>query len=530
MLFMRSYLLILLFSFSTSVFAQQFQATYGGNGHDMGAEICLADDGGYVILGSTDGFGAGGRDIYLFKLNTIGGIVWTRTYGGPGNDEGKSLGKTIDGGFIVAGNKANAVTSKQECYLIKTDSNGFIVWSKTYGDSVCNFSVNKLICTSDGGFALTGYCDSAGVKKIFLLKTDSVGLTDWSRIYNGVNNSQAYDLKQTSDSGYILTGYTDETTFTYWLKLSVLKTDSAGTIQWTSTLGNSVNTLYGNSIVETNDGGYLVLGGIRSFVAVGGGPSIIKLDSTGTVEWEIPFGSFVTGAIKQTSDGGYLVAGYHQEPVYWGPWVTPYFYDNPKFIKFNVSGSTIWGWEYHGIDNPARVMSFCETSDGGFALLGTMDSVPIAQDIYLIKTDSVGSSGCNERSRLFYSGPTGPTLPTVAVSFSTATISINETPVIDSVGSGGVETMMCYLSIEEKMADLEQITAFPNPTSGRISFSKLKPESMIQLFDCVGQLVLQTIIKTETENFDLSNQKRGIYLYKVENSKGEVSTGKIILQ
>src|ERR1041384_6802638 len=86
-------------------FAQQvtFQKTYGGASTDMCYSVQQTSDGGYIMLGNTDGFGAGIWLIYLIKTDANGDTLWTKTIGGTGYDNGRSVQQTTDGGYIIAG-------------------------------------------------------------------------------------------------------------------------------------------------------------------------------------------------------------------------------------------------------------------------------------------------------------------------------------------------------------------------------------------------------------------------------------------
>ncbi len=77
--------------------------TYGGSGNEYSYSVQQTSDGGYIIAGHTESFGAGEYDIYLIKIDLSGNTVWTQTYGGSANDRGYSVQQTSDGGYIIAG-------------------------------------------------------------------------------------------------------------------------------------------------------------------------------------------------------------------------------------------------------------------------------------------------------------------------------------------------------------------------------------------------------------------------------------------
>ncbi len=139
--------------------------TYGGGGHEYGYGVRQTRDGGFVVVGSTDSYGAGGADAYLIRTDADGDTLWTRTYGGPGDDAGRSIDLTWDGGFVIAG----WVTDVGTC-LIRTDSSGDTVWTRGYGgvDVMQGFDLQQ---TADSGFIMTG----EGRADLCLVKTDAAG-------------------------------------------------------------------------------------------------------------------------------------------------------------------------------------------------------------------------------------------------------------------------------------------------------------------------------------------------------------------
>ena len=107
--------------------------TYGGSNNDYGYYIQLTSDSGYIIVGYTESYGAGKKDVYLIKTNAEGKKEWQRTYGGRGNDEGKTAQQVADGGYIIVGYTESYGADNKDIYLIKTDTNGDEVWHRTFG-------------------------------------------------------------------------------------------------------------------------------------------------------------------------------------------------------------------------------------------------------------------------------------------------------------------------------------------------------------------------------------------------------------
>jgi len=102
----------------------QWTKTIGGKEDDKGYSLIQTSDGGYAIAGVTKSFGAGERDVYVVKLDAKGNLQWTKTIGGPKDDWGLSLIQTSDGGYAIAGSTESFGAGGKDVYVIKLDRNG----------------------------------------------------------------------------------------------------------------------------------------------------------------------------------------------------------------------------------------------------------------------------------------------------------------------------------------------------------------------------------------------------------------------
>lgn len=186
---------------------QLWRYTYGGVGDDACISMQQTSDGGYILLGTTSSYGDGGIDLWLVKTDEDGNKVWDKTFGGPGNDEGKSLELTSDGGFILAGQTDSYGEGGSDCYLVKTDENGNEQWSKTFG-SQYEDEFNGLIQAPDGGYISVGTTDRNGNSDVLLIKTDSSGNKIWEQIIGGDLADVGKAICNTSDGNFAITGRT----------------------------------------------------------------------------------------------------------------------------------------------------------------------------------------------------------------------------------------------------------------------------------------------------------------------------------
>jgi hypothetical protein len=289
---------------------------FGGAGDDEGYSVQQTIDGGYIATGFTTTI-AGYRDVYLIKIKTdaSGTATWTKTFGGAGDDdEGYSVQQTSDGGYIVAG-FTNSSASLHDVYLIKTDASGTATWTKTFGGPYNDegYSVQQ---TSDGGYIITGFTTSiAGGRDVYLIKTDAMGTATWIKTLGGPFQDEGYSVRQTSDGGYIITGLTSSTTSAGDVYL--IKTDASGTVAWTQTFGGADFDDEGYCVQQTGDGGYVVTG-FTSSTTGARDACLIKTDASGTATWIKTYGGADNDmgySVQQTSDGGYIITGNTYYPV-----------------------------------------------------------------------------------------------------------------------------------------------------------------------------------------------------------------------
>ena len=263
-------------------------------------------------------------------------------------------------------------------------------FEEMYGgiDDDFGFSV---VQTIDGGYAIAGYTTSYGVAgaNFWLIKTDSAGTVQWNQTYGGANDDIGYSVVQTSDGGYTVTG----TTLSYGaggIDVWLVKTDGSGTPQWNQTYGGT-SVDQGFSVIQTIDGGYAIVGYTESYGSGGIDVLLVKTDGSGTPQWNQTYGGASSDfgySVVQTIDGGYAVAG---TTLSYGAGS-----EDSWLVKTDPTGAAQWNQTYGDVMDDAG-FSVVQTSDGGYAIAGITNSYGAGNyDFWLVKTDGSGTAQWNQ--------------------------------------------------------------------------------------------------------------------------------------
>jgi len=302
--------------FGTVRAATTWTQTYGGVAAEEGNSLVETSDGGYAIVGSTESFGAGETDVWLVKTDAFGTVEWNITHGGSDYDFGRSLVVTSDGGYAIAGYTGDIGAGVwSDFWLIKTDAYGNEEWNQTYGGADQEKGAS-LVATSDGGYAIAGTTHSSDYMfgDFWLIKTDAYGNEEWNQTYGGIKGEWLYSIVETQDGGYAMVGTWDLPIFggSGWTNNSwLVKTDEDGNMEWNQTYtgGNA------HSLIATSDGGYAIASTRYYDSNDAGGWTdfwLIKTDEFGTVEWNMTYGGSneeKAFSLVETSDGGYAIVG-----------------------------------------------------------------------------------------------------------------------------------------------------------------------------------------------------------------------------
>lgn len=283
---------------------------YGGSGNDQATCIEKTTDGAYIIAGQTTTF-SGGFDPFTLKIDNAGNTQWSKYYRWWNQDYANNVTQTSDGGYILTGYSNSYGAGEFDVNVIKIDVSGSIMWTKFYGGTSNDFG-NSIKETNDAGYMVGGYTFSFGnLGDGYMIKIYGDGGFNWSKSYGGTGFDSFKDMQKASN-GYIACGST--TSFGLILADAyIVNIDPQGFPYWSRTFGsNGSGESILNSVRQTSDGGFILGGSFQSTITNAGDMCLLKIFGDGAFNYSKIFGGVsgdIATSIRVKTDGGFLLAG-----------------------------------------------------------------------------------------------------------------------------------------------------------------------------------------------------------------------------
>lgn len=511
------YSLLLAFYFAITLHGQViFQNTYGGPLDDYCYSVIQSTDGGYVMTGAsqtpTNGF-----DVYFAKTDGYGNLLWSKTFGGSLDDVGFECKQTNDGGYIITGSTMSFGQGKEDVYLIKTGTDGNLLWSKTFGKS-SNERGNSVVQTSDGGYAIAGGTSvySYNASQYYLVRTDTSGSLLWTSSFQ-CGFGEGYSILEIPSGGFVFTGRND---YTGYSALTLIKVDTNGTPIW----GSRTMPYFGGSSC-----GYSLFQDGSGYSIVGDGG--INADNVYITRTGLNGLAISTYTISNTR------AGYGIIPIT-GGFVIAGRALNSGGTEWNIlltkQASSPWSKTYGGtkdegvpvLSGNRKSVSLQKTLDGGFIIgSNTLSFGAGGSDIYLIKTDQNGNSGCNEINQTSISGSLTPNTGNVSIlPTSVGGIAANSATAIGTMGN---QINICTSTTDLLDEDItsEVFSISPNPTKGFCTISTTIPSGVVCIYNVLGEKVYSGNLHNPV--VDISLNPNGTYFVQITSSDGRSAVRKI---
>lgn len=518
---MRNFLFCFFLLITQLATAQSAQLTFGTAENEENYPMIRLQNGDYVLAGCTKSTGFGGKDVFVTRTDSAGNMLWSRQYGGNGDETAISVSETSDGGFVIGG-ETFSNDPNGDAFIFKIDAAGIMQWWKDYGDGLYDITYSVL-GLADGSIISAGLLEVAPVDyDAFLMKTDANGDTLWTKVIGVPGIDHAVNVIQTSDSGFIFCGKTlsrGQGVCDCWL----VKTDVNGDTLWTRTYGGAGWDESMDIIEQPN--GYIVCGGTNSEGNSNYDFLLMQIDFNGNLVWVKQYGGYNVEAsycVQEVPSEGYVIAGYTETYSYTNSRGTDSA--NAWILKVNYTGDTLWTMVYGG-NRKEECFSVAVVPNVGYAFAGYTQSFGDSLQTYLFHTDSDGYTGCFERR-------TAPDI--LAPSFVQGNYAYNvtsgyavSTPAISQMNTGTNRTVHCGSPLSTgTTVTTTGLVIYPNPASREITIRSVQPMEMICVRDMSGKTVSCSYawLGSLTEmKMDLSLAE-GLYAFEITFEDGSVKS------
>lgn len=499
----------------------------------------ILSNGDYILSGHTS------SDILLVRSDSLGNVLWQKTYPGTvDSEEGKTCAITGTGNIVVAGySKPSSGTF--DAMVVNTDTNGNMQWIRKYGHPTYHTKAWPIDTSFAGTLYLAGWTsdmpNNGNWTSGFIIKTNSLGDTIWSKRFGSEtigNHTYFRTLASTNDGGCIAVGESNEYGAGGYDVVTV-KLNSNGDTLWTRTFGSSGDD-YGWNVKQTSNNGYIICGNTGSFgyTTNTGDMLIFKLNNSGNIVWTKTIGDASVAStldaarcVIESNDNHFLLCGYSGIPG-----ITPTADEDGIMIKLNgINGDTLWTKRYPlGIDNE-HFRYVNEISSGNYLVSGYSNSLGTSSDdILFLKIKENGfAGGCYETSisstfqvnnQTFqtYSGiPSYPSGFVVSNMNNSGTTTFTENMLCDSNLTTSIENYVePYLSY------------YPNPVTSELIIINISKSNLpeILIYNQLGELQKTAEFQASNEQVkvDFTNIPRGIYFISVSFKSGQKEIIKVL--
>jgi len=403
----------------TKIFGGDNQGGCNNTG-DVGRVVESTDDGGFIISGWTNSYGVDNTDIWIVSTDAWGNEIWSYalTVNDTADEAVYDMNKTDDGGFILtgiteviycAGGHGAEFACGGKVLLVRTNEFGDTLWTRKYDGGDLGWSEgNSVQQTSDGGFVVVGRTDTEeNGTDVWMSLTDDRGKIVWTRIFGNTGYDEGRSVQQTDDGGFILTGLT-QSTGDDPQKMWLIRTNELGDTLWTGKYLEG-DWSEGRSVLQTDDGGFVVAGTVESWNNNAGVKLLIPpaleeylkisnkekdivlrkdelmtLNETEIVNLFPEIANKVNISSKTYRDIEHYKSVIQQDKIIEGR--------DAWLIRTNELGDILWTGIYGGPDWD-NIHSLSPTSDGGYILAGEKYvEATESQDIWLIRVNSNGDT------------------------------------------------------------------------------------------------------------------------------------------
>lgn len=240
-----------------------FEKTYGGSLEEKGAKILATKDGNFLLIGSTKSTGNGQKDIHVMKVNEQGDLLWEKVFGGALDDVANSIIETNNAEFCIIGNTQSFGRGSRDMYVVWINQEGDLIRQTSYGGVETDGGAD-LVEVDNNDLMLFGYTRNFGATSIdlFLLRINALGDSLWSQRYGGDEYEESQAMVQTPQGDLLLHGHSSSTDPNH--DMYTVKVDKNGNQLWAKNYGGSQHD-GGHALLVNNAGNYVLVARSMSF-------------------------------------------------------------------------------------------------------------------------------------------------------------------------------------------------------------------------------------------------------------------------
>ncbi len=458
--------------------------TIGGTSDDMAVDAKETADNGFIVVGWTQSFGAGGYDFWILKTDASGNPQWQKRIGGSADEQAWSVAVDNDAYFVVGGTNSFGA-GLTDLWAVKLDTTGNILWQKTYGTagdeappgSYDEYAARGII-DKNGNFLISGITDGAGHGEtdIYLAKLNPAnGNIIWQYAYGDLDEESSWNFVESPAGGYYLPGNTVD-----------------------------INTYDGNLWV-------------------------VYVDTSGAIHWQKTFGvaDAWDEALNATalSDGSIVISSYYEQSE--SKWIS-------TAVKADVNGNLVWAYQYDAGGELEWMNAAFPLNDNTLAFAGvTTNTSTWNEDLTLLRTNASGDvSNCSAIPAFT------PVVNTTNTTRQPINFTVNITTASPQTTSATVHTVsvpeneICSEIISSVNDELttDEFIVYPNPAQKNITieFRSIQPKIVAVLHDQLGQEIeRKTLINSKSLNLSIAGP-RGLYFLELYDCKGGKTGVKIV--
>lgn len=360
-------------------FEMRYGGRYGETGHDL-----LALDDGFLVVGSTESFGAGARDAYVVKTDRFGNKLWDKSYGGSRDDSVAAV-LPFQEGYMLTGATYSFGNGNENLYALRIDADGQMMWQEGfYTQKRDRYMGKALALVNDIHVIVAGSQEHVkffnGDTFCYLSAIDAKGRQKWEQSYGGSSPDRANSIVKVKD-GYVFAGMTES-----WgdsgKNMYVVKIDEKGKRVWHQAFGGELDEV-AHKVITTSDGGYLLVGYTSSDHRKLKDVYVVKLDTKGIAQWQRHYGGSADeeGLDVVAENDGYVIVGYTKS--------TKNLSSDLYLLKIDLDGLVVWKRSYGGEGNDGG--EAIVKVDDGYVMTGFSDSTSDkGREMYLLKVDKEG--------------------------------------------------------------------------------------------------------------------------------------------